>query len=88
MKTLIYLFALISLTFGMVKIGTNEDTYGCKLPDGRDQCCWVNSNGCCKPPQAGQGCTMAITTCCKKKKCNEKTGVCVYEYSHVYGSTI
>ena len=63
-------------------IKPNESTYGCKLSDDKDQCCWVNSNGCCKPPQRGQGCDMVITNCCKKRACNEKSGICTYEFSH------
>ena len=82
MKSLIYLFALISLAFGLV-IKVNEETFGCKLTEERDQCCWVNNNGCCAPSQINSICTMAITTCCKKRKC--VNGKCTYEYSHVYG---
>ena len=82
MKSLIYLLALISLAFGIVK--DDEDSYGCKLKEGKDFCCWVNNNGCCKPPLEGQLCTMVITNCCKKKVCDELTGECYYEYSHNY----
>ena len=91
MKSFILLF-LSLLTFALlVKIDVDEETYGCKLPkegEGKDQCCWVNSNGCCKPPQPNQACTMAITTCCKKRVIDELTGEVTYVYSHSYGGGI
>ena len=86
MKSIIYLLALISLAFGMNK--NDEDSYGCKLKEEKDFCCWVNNNGCCKPPEPGQACTMAITNCCKKKVCDELTGLCTYEYSHNYNGGV
>ena len=86
----IYLFALIALVFGQtIKIDINDDVNrGCKIPEGRDQCCWLNNNGCCKPPQLGQLRTMALTTCCKKRVCDEKTRKCTYTYSRGSGSSI
>ena len=87
MKAL-YLFALIALAFGQITVlKPNESTYGCKLSDDKDQCCWVNSNGCCQPPKASQACLMVITTCCKKRVCNERTGICTYQYSRSYGGS-
>ena len=47
--------------------------YGCELGD-KDKCCWVNHNGCCKPPKRGQMCTQALRTCCKTKVYDETTG--------------
>ena len=84
MKSLL-LFALLSLVFTQkINIKTNEETHGCTIPEGQHKCCWVNRDGCCKPPTAGQGCTMAITTCCKMKVYDEETGTYKYEYSHHY----
>ena len=84
----IYLFALIALVFGRtIKININDDANrGCAIPEGRDQCCWLNNNGCCKPPQLGQFCTMALTTCCKKRVC--ENGKCTYTYSRGPGSAV
>ena len=86
MKSFILLFLSIFAFSLLAKI--DEETYGCKLPkagEGKDQCCWVNSNGCCEPPKSNQACTMVITTCCKKRVVNELTGEVTYVYSHSYG---
>ena len=53
--------------------------YGCKLGD-KDKCCWMNNNGCCKPPKRGQMCTQAFRRCCKRKVYNEETGQYTIEY--------
>ena len=86
MKSFLLLFLSI-FTFALL-VKVDEETYGCKLPkegEGKDQCCWVNNNGCCKPPEPGQACIMAITTCCKKRVVDELTGEVTYSYSHSYG---
>ena len=68
---------------GLTVWNWSEDTHGCQILEGQDQCCWVNNNGCCQPG-LNQICIMAITTCCKKKVFDEETGTYKYEYSHHY----
>ena len=84
MKSLLLFFALISLVFSQKIIKKDESTHGCIIPEGEHKCCWVNNDGCCKPPEPNQGCTMAITTCCKMRVYDEETGTYKYEYSHHY----
>ena len=85
MKSFIFLFALLALVSAKFNLkGNTELGHGCTIPDGASQCCWVNSNGCCKPAP-GQMCTMAITTCCKTKVV-EPDGTVTYTYSHGYGN--
>ena len=87
MKSFILLALFLVVFSNDFKIGgivIDEANYGCKLSneaEGKDQCCWVNSNGCCKPPLSGQACPMVITTCCKKRVVDEN-GVVTYVYSH------
>ena len=66
----------------------DEENYGCQFSEGKNQCCWVNSNGCCKPPSRGQACTMVITTCCKRKEVDELTGKVTYVYTQSPGGLI
>ena len=86
MKSFIYLITFLSLVFARPNLlpKVDEETYGCKLSETKDQCCWVNNNGCCKPPTPNQACTMVITTCCKKRVYDELTGTTTYVYSHSY----
>ena len=90
MKSFIVLVLFLVVFSKAIKIDgiVDEANYGCKLSEGegKNQCCWVNSNGCCKPPSSGQACPMVITTCCKKRVVDEN-GVVTYVYSHSYGST-
>ena len=84
MKSLL-LFVLLSLVFTQKLVNKNdEETYGCKILEGHHKCCWVNNDGCCKPPSPGQGCTMAITTCCKIRVYDEETDTYKYQYTHHY----
>ena len=85
MKSFILLAFLLVVFSKVGGIVVDEANYGCKLPKGEDVCCWVNSNGCCKPPLSGQACTMVITTCCKKRVVDEN-GVVTYVYTHSPGS--
>ena len=71
MKSFIILLALLSLV--------SNYRYGCHLGD-KDECCWINSDGCCAPPKRGEGCNQAITRCCKRKVYDEKTGKTTIEY--------
>ena len=86
MKSFIFLLALLSLVSAKhnLKVGKGEISHGCTIPDGASQCCWVNSNGCCKP-SPGQMCTMAITNCCKHKVV-QPDGTVTYTYTHSYGN--
>ena len=68
---IIILLALLSLV--------SNKLYGCHLGD-KDECCWMNNNGCCKPPKRGQMCTQAFRRCCKRKVYDEKTGKTTIEY--------
>ena len=72
MKSIVFLFSLLTL---LVFI-----TSRCTIKEGEDKCCWLNSNGCCKPPKRGQGCTMAFRTCCKVRVFDEKTQTYKIEY--------
>ena len=86
MKSFILLFLSIFALVSLTSI-VDEETYGCKIPksgEGKDQCCWVNGNGCCKPPQPNQLCTMVITTCCKKRVIDDN-GRVTYVYSRSSG---
>ena len=86
MKSFVFLLALLSLVFAKINLKTqNEDTHGCVIKEGQEECCWVNNNGCCAPVSPGTMCTMAITTCCKRKVLDETTGKYKYSYSHSYG---
>ena len=49
-----------------INLESSKLARNCQLDD-KDSCCWVNRNGCCKPPTKGQMCTQALTTCCKRK---------------------
>ena len=79
MKSLLIFFAILVLAFSQIKLDFSDETHGCQIPEGEEECCWINSNGCCQPG-IGQICTMAIKTCCKKKVYDEETG----EYKYVY----
>ena len=82
MKSFLLVFLSI-FTFALL-IEIDPETYGCKLPEsseGKDECCWTNSDACCEPPEPNQGCDMVITTCCKKRVVNELTGEITYIYS-------
>ena len=83
MKSLL-LFALFSLFTQQLVHKVEEEVYGCKIPEGQHKCCWVNNDGCCKPPTQGQGCTAAITNCCKMRVYDEETDTYKYEYSRHY----
>ena len=85
MRWFIFLLALIALVSAKLNLkgGISDENIGCTIPNGASKCCWVNSNGCCKP-SPGQMCTMAITTCCKTKVV-EEDGTATYTFSHSYG---
>ena len=60
MKALVYLFTLVSLiALVVIIINKNkvneEDSYGCKLTAEKDECCWINNDGCCEPPRLSPG---------------------------------
>ena len=85
MKALVYLFTLVSLIALVVVIFNKnkvneEDSYGCKLTAEKDECCWINNDGCCEPPKLDQDCPQAFTNCCKKRKCIIGNLFCSYEY--------
>ena len=87
MKSLVYLFTLVSLVaFVAIMINRNnvnnkEDDYGCKLAAEKDECCWLNNDGCCEPPKMNEACSQEFVTCCKKRKCIIGNLFCTYEYS-------
>ena len=37
----------------------------CTIKDGKETCCWWNSNTCCHGYKPGQKCGMAFTRCCE-----------------------
>ena len=61
MKSFIFLvlIALISLVLSFPRQRT------CTKENGKETCCWWNSNGCCKRTSPRQICTMAIKRCCE-----------------------
>ena len=81
MKYFLIFFMLLALVFSQ---NNNEDMHGCQIPEGEEQCCWLNRNGCCQPVGPEQACDDAITPCCKKKVYDETTGLYNYEYSIKY----
>ena len=82
MKSFIFLLSILALVFSNkinIILGQDE-TRGCIIEEKEGRCCWMNNNGCCKPPTLGQMCTQAFRKCCKTKVYNEATG----EYSYLY----
>ena len=84
MKHLLLLLAVLSATLALY-IEVDDETHGCIIEEGEDTCCWLNNNGCCRPPRPGMACTMAITECCKTRVYDEETKTYKYTYSHNLG---
>ena len=81
MKSLILLLALLAFACAEVNLrGSSEDYIGCIVLDKQGQCCWLNSNSCCKVVP-GASCIQEVTTCCKMQL-NYPDGT----YSYVYHS--
>ena len=83
MKSFIYLLSILALVIS-IKLDEVLDldaSRGCVIKEKEGKCCWMNNNGCCKPPTLGQMCTMAFRTCCKTKTYNEATGKYSYSYN-------
>ena len=79
MKAFLLFFALLSLVITQT-INENE-LRGCQIKEKEGRCCWLNRNGCCRPPKPNQMCTMAFKYCCKTKTFNEETQQYVYSYN-------
>ena len=86
MKYLVFLLAIVySLSYSLRINPINEATYGCRILEGEDTCCWQNSNGCCKPAKPHQLCPMVITYCCKQRVYDEDTKTYKYLYTKSNG---
>ena len=82
MKSFIFLLSILALAFSQIIVDLNSDaTRGCTIPEKEGKCCWMNNNGCCKPPAPNQMCTQAFRKCCKTKTYNEATGTYTYTYN-------
>ena len=46
---------------------TDNVEYNCTIPEGKEECCWTNPNGCCIKPKEFELCAQAFTQCCKNK---------------------
>ena len=76
MKSIAFFFVLLTLFSFIIS--------DCEIKEGEDKCCWLNHNGCCKPPSPGnlrQICTQAFKRCCKKKVFDEETQTYKFEYN-------
>ena len=73
-----FIFLLIAL-FTFVFSSAFDENYGCELK-GKNKCCWVNFNSCCKPAEGVRTCREAKTLCCKLKEYNLNEGEYVYIY--------
>ena len=80
MKSFVLFLALLALVLTERSLFDQDETRGCVIKENTGKCCWMNNNGCCKPPTLGQMCTQAFRKCCKTKVYNEATG----EYSYLY----
>ena len=59
-----------------------DDSHGCIIKEGEDECCWENGDSCCEPfTTADIKCATVITNCCKTKYYDEETKTYKYQYS-------
>ena len=56
----------------------NEDEYGCVVPEGARECCWIHPRTCCNPHQ--QDNCSNLRTKCYKFKFTTKDGNNIYVY--------
>ena len=61
MKSLWFLILIALITFSL-SISRKKQ---CTTKDGKETCCWWNSNDCCDGFKPDQECLQAITRCCE-----------------------
>ena len=66
MKYFLFCFIIVFVLISSQN-STDDDKYNCTIPEGKEECCWINPNGCCIKSNEFQVCTQVITQCCKNK---------------------
>ena len=64
MKYFLFYFAIVFVLISSQSFDVKDN---CTIPEGKEECCWTNSNSCCIKPNENVACSAALTQCCKNK---------------------
>ena len=64
MKYFLFCFAIV---FVLISSQSFDIKDNCTIQEGKEECCWTNSDSCCIKPNEGEVCSDVLTQCCKNK---------------------